>query len=58
MKLKMILFLFIIVFFTNNIAFSQLLVNKGTVIQVTKGVSVYVDGAVQNDAGKIGRAHV
>ncbi|MDY0315056.1 MAG: hypothetical protein RBR32_08260, partial [Bacteroidales bacterium] len=53
MKLKMILFLFIIVFFTNNIAFSQLLVNKGTVIQVTKGVSVYVDGAVQNDAGTI-----
>jgi gliding motility-associated-like protein len=53
MKLKALLFLFIAIFFTSNIAFSQLLVNKGAIIKVTKGVSVYVDGAVQNDAGTI-----
>ncbi|MGI6410475.1 MAG: hypothetical protein ACOX0V_04460 [Bacteroidales bacterium] len=49
MKLKALLFLFIAIFFTSNIAFSQLLVNKGATIKVTKGAVLYIDGGLENN---------
>ena len=49
MKLKALLFLFIAIFFTSNIAFSQLLVNKGAIIKVTKGAVLYIDGGLENN---------
>ncbi|HPX76374.1 MAG TPA: hypothetical protein PLW77_07325, partial [Bacteroidales bacterium] len=49
MKLKTFFFCFTVAFLTSNFSFSQLLLNNGSVIKVTKGAVFYVDGGVENN---------
>ena len=49
MRLKTFLLFFTVALFSSNLVFSQLLVNKGSTIKVTKGAVLYIDGGLENN---------